>query len=314
MTVPTLAARQRIVSSLTGTTMAGTRSSRYRTMTWIWRAVAIVFGLVTLFPVYWMLQSAFEPNSEITSLTPSFFPVHFTFHNFVDAVNHSAASGGAPGSSGTAYFWDDARNSLVVVTSATLITLVLGFLAAAAISRFRLRGSSAFLVLILVVQMVPGTALIIPLFLMLDNLHLINNYFGLILVYAGSTLPFTVWVLRGFVRGVPIELEEAAQVDGASRFGAFRRILLPLVLPGLISAGIFAFITAWNDFLVANLVMQQNTHQTLPVWLYSFTTNTGTDYGGLMAGCTIMSVPVVVFFLFAQRRIVSGMTAGAVKT
>jgi N,N'-diacetylchitobiose transport system permease protein len=275
-------------------------------MTWVWRAVAIVFALITVFPVYWMVQSAFEPNGEITSLTPSFFPVHFTFHNFADAVNHTAGVG-------QAYFWDDARNSLVIVTSASAIALVFGFLAAAAISRFRLRGSSAFLVLILVVQMVPGTALIIPVFLLLNNLHLTDNYLGLILVYAGTSLPFTVWVLRGFVRGVPIELEEAAMVDGTSRFGAFWRILLPLVLPGLISAGIFAFITAWNDFLVADVVMQQNYHQTLPVWLFSFTTNTGTDYGGLMAGCTIMSIPVVIFFLFAQRRIVSGMTAGAVK-
>ena len=198
----------------------------------------------------------------------------------------------------------------MVVAAATLITLVFAFFAAAAISRFRLRGATAFLVLILVVQMVPGTALIIPLYLMLDNLHLINSYFGLILVYAGATLPFTIWVLRGFVMGVPIELEEAAQVDGASRFGAFWRILLPLVLPGLISSGIFAFITAWNDFLVANLIMQTNSHQTLPVWLFSFETNVGIDYGGLMAGCTIMAIPVVIFFLFAQRRIVSGMTAG----
>ena len=127
---------------------------------------------------------------------------------------------------------DDARNSLIVVTSAVAITLVLGFLAAAAMSRFRLRGAAVFLVLILVVQMVPGTALIIPTFLLLDNLHLTDNYFGLILVYAAATLPFTIWALRGFVRGVPIELEEAGQVDGLSRFGAFVRILLPLVLPG----------------------------------------------------------------------------------
>jgi N,N'-diacetylchitobiose transport system permease protein len=161
--------------------------------------------------------------------------------------------------------------------------------------------------------MVPGTALIIPVFLMLNNLHLIDNYLGLILVYAATTLPFTVWALRGFVRGVPIELEEAAMVDGATRFGAFRRILLPLVLPGVISAGVFAFITSWNDFLAADVIMQQNNHQTLPVWLYSFTTNTGTDYGGLMAGCTIMALPVVIIFLLVQRRLVSGLTAGAVK-
>ncbi len=282
------------------TVMAGTRTKRYRAMTWVWRAVAIAFAIVTIFPVYWMVNSAFEPNSEITSLTPSFLPVHFTLHNFVSATNRP-------------YFWDDARNSLVVVTSAVIITLVLGFLAAAAISRFRLRGAAAFLVLILVVQMVPGTALIIPTFLLLDNLHLTDNYFGLIIVYAAATLPFTIWVLRGFVRGVPYELEEAGQVDGLSRFGAFVRILLPLVLPGLIAAGIFAFITAWNDFLVADVVMSQNTHQTLPVWLYSFTTNTGTDFAGLMAGCTLMALPVVIFFLFVQRRIVSGFTAGSVK-
>ncbi len=102
-------------------------------------------------------------------------------------------------------------------------------------------------------------------------------------------------------------------MDGLSRFGAFVRILLPLVLPGLIAAGIFAFITAWNDFLVADVIMSQNNHQTLPVWLYSFTTNTGTDFAGLMAGCTLMALPVVIFFLFVQRRIVSGFTAGSVK-
>ena len=233
------------------TVMAGTLTERYRVMTWVWRAVAIVFALVTIFPVYWMINSAFEPNSEITSLTPSFFPVHFTLHNFVSAVNQTSGLG-------KAYFWDDARNSVIVVTSAVVITLVLGFLAAAAISRFRLRGAAVFLVLILVVQMVPGTALIIPMFLLLNNLHLTDNYFGLILVYAATTLPFTIWALRGFVRGVPIELEEAGQVDGLSRLGAFVRILFPLMLPGLISTGIFAFITAWNDFLVADVIMQQN--------------------------------------------------------
>ncbi len=292
----------------TPTLMAGTRTSRYRSMTWLWRAVALVFAIVMVFPVYWMVNSAFEPNSQITSLTPSFFPVHLTLHNFVRAVDHTAGTTVVQ-----AYFWDDARNSLIVVTSAVLVTLIFAFLAAAAISRFRLRGASAFLVLILVVQMVPGTAMVIPIFLFLNNLHLTDNYLGLILVYAASTLPFTIWALRGFVRGVPIELEEAAMVDGASRFGAFWRILFPLVLPGLISTGIFAFITSWNDFLMANILMQQNYHQTLPVWLFSFTTNTGTDYGGLMAGCTIMALPVVIFFLLVQRRLVSGLTAGAVK-
>ncbi|HTW10950.1 MAG TPA: carbohydrate ABC transporter permease [Acidimicrobiales bacterium] len=289
----------------TVTSMAGKSTARYRTMTWVWRAVAVLFAAVTVFPVYWMVQSAFEPNSEITSLTPSFFPLHFTLHDFVDAIDHTAGVG-------TAYFWDDARNSLFVVGTAVIVTLVFSFMAAAAISRFRLVGTTAFLVMILVVQMVPGTAMLIPVYLLLNGLHLTDTYLGLILAYSASTLPFTVWALKGFVRGVPIELEEAAMVDGASRLGAFFRILLPLVLPGLISSGIFAFITAWNDFVVANVFMTENFRQTLPVWLYSFSTNTGTDYGGLMAGCTIMSLPVVIFFLIVQRRIVSGLTAGAV--
>lgn len=281
-------------------TMAGSRTARYRRMTWLWRAVALVFVVLTLFPVYWMINSSFEPNGQITSLTPSFFPIDFTFHNFVSAVDRP-------------WFWDDARNSLVVVTLAVILVLVVAFLAATAVTRFQLRGAKAFLVLILVVQMVPTTALVIPLFLILDRAHLLDSYPGLVLTYVTITLPFTIWALRGFVKAVPVDLEEAAMVDGCSRVGAFRRILFPLVLPGLITTGVFSFITAWNDFLYVNVIMQQNYHQTLPVWLFAFSTNTETDYGGLMAGCTLMSLPVVVFFLLVQRRIVSGLTAGAVK-
>ena len=275
-------------------------------MTWVWRAVAIVFAAVIDLPRLLDGQLRLRAQQRDHLAHAELFPRPLHVPQLRQRRQPNKWSG-------KAYFWDDARNSLIVVTSAVVITLVVAFLAAAAISRFRLRGAAVFLVLILVVQMVPGTALIIPMFLLLNNLHLTDNYFGLILVYAATTLPFTIWVLRGFVRGVPIELEEAGQVDGPSRFGAFVRILLPLVLPGLIATGIFAFITAWNDFLVADVIMQQNDHQTLPVWLFSFTTNTGTDYGGLMAGCTIMALPVVIFFLFVQRRIVSGFTAGAVK-
>ena len=281
-------------------TMAGTRSSHQRRMTWLWRTVAVVFIAITVFPVYWMVNSSFEPNGQITSLTPSFFPVHFTFQNFVSAVNRP-------------YFLTDARNSLIVVVSAVVLVLVVAFLAATAVTRFQLRGARAFLVLILVVQMVPTTALVIPMFLILDKAKLIDSFPGLILTYIALTLPFTIWMLRGFVRGIPIDLEEAALVDGCNRLGAFRRILLPLVLPGLISTGVFAFITAWNDFLFANVIMQQQYRQTLPVWLFGFVTNTGIDYGGLMASCTLFALPVVIFFMIVQRRMISGLTAGAVK-
>jgi len=285
---------------MTAVTMAGQRTSRRRRMTWVWRGVAIAFIALTVFPVYWMVNSSFEPNGQITSLTPSFFPVHFTFGNFTSAVSRP-------------YFWTDARNSLIVVVSAVALVLVVAFLAATAVSRFRLRGAKAFLVLILVVQMVPTTALVIPMFLILDKARLLNSFPGLIFTYVALTLPFTIWMLRGFVKAVPIDLEEAAMVDGCNRVGAFRRILFPLVLPGLISTGVFAFITAWNDFLYANVIMQQDNKQTLAVWLFGFVTNTGINYGGLMASCTLFALPVVIFFMAVQRRMVSGLTAGAVK-
>jgi N,N'-diacetylchitobiose transport system permease protein len=282
------------------TTMAGSHSTRQRWLTWLWRAVAVVFVAIMLFPVYWMVNSAFEPQGKILSLTPSFFPVHFTFHNFVDATQRP-------------YFLTDLRNSLIVVVSTVCLVLVVAFLAATAVTRFRLRGAKLFLVLVLGVQMVPSTALVIPLFLILDKARLLNSFQGLILTYVTLTLPFTIWALRGFVRAVPMDLEEAALVDGCTRLGAFRRILLPLVLPGLITTGVFSFITAWNDFLYANVIMQQQNHWTLSVWMFGFQTNTGTDYGGLMAASTIFALPVVIFFLIVQRRIVSGLTAGAVK-
>jgi len=285
---------------MTAVTMAGQRTSRRRRMTWVWRGVAIAFIALTVFPVYWMVNSSFEPNGQITSLTPSFFPVHFTFGNFTSAVSRP-------------YFWTDARNSLIVVVSAVALVLVVAFLAATAVSRFRLTGAKAFLVLILVVQMVPTTALVIPMFLILDKARLLNSFPGLIFTYVALTLPFTIWMLRGFVKAVPIDLEEAAMVDGCNRVGAFRRILFPLVLPGLISTGVFAFITAWNDFLYANVIMQQDNKQTLAVWLFGFVTNTGINYGGLMASCTLFALPVVIFFMAVQRRMVSGLTAGAVK-
>lgn len=285
---------------MTAAVMAGSRTTSHKVTTWVWRAVAVAFIVVTIFPVYWMVNSAFEPEGQILSLSPSFFPLHATIGNFSDAFNR-------------AYFLRDLLNSFIVVVSAVALVLVVAFGAATAVSRFKITGGKAFLVLVLAVQMVPTTALVVPLYLILDRADLINSYIGLILTYVTLTLPFTIWALRGFVKQVPIDLEEAAMVDGCSRVGAFRRILFPLVLPGLITTGVFSFITAWNDFLYANVIMSQQNHWTLAVWMYGFQTNTGTDYGGLMAASTIFALPVVIFFLIVQRRIVSGLTAGAVK-
>jgi N,N'-diacetylchitobiose transport system permease protein len=212
------------------------------------------------------------------------------------------------------YFWTAMRNSALVTLTVVFLALAVGFLAALALSRFRFRGRAAFIVAVIAIQMIPSEALIISLFQVLDGRDLTNRIIGLSLTYLIFVLPFTIWTLRGFVSGVPLELEEAARVDGASRFGAFMRVTLPLVAPGLVATGIFAFILAWNEFIFALVLMNRPETQTAPVWLQAFNEGArGTNWGGVMAGSTLLALPVVFFFLIVQRKVTAGLTAGAVK-
>jgi len=263
-------------------------------------AVATVFCLVWIFPVYWMVNTAFKPYGDILRSTPGFLPIPLSLGNFSDAL-------------GKPMFGDYLRNSLIVTGAAVVASALLAVFAAVALTRFRFLGRRAFLVTVLAIQMVPTPALVIPIFLTLKGANLLNTLLGLSLTYIGFVLPFTIWTLRGFLHGIPVELEEAAMVDGAGRLTVLRRILLPLIAPGLIASSVFAFITAWNDYVFANVEMKDQGHYTLPVWLVSFSTSTGVDYGGLIAGSTLFALPVIVFFLLIQRRLVEGMTSGAVK-
>jgi N,N'-diacetylchitobiose transport system permease protein len=195
-----------------------------------------------------------------------------------------------------------------------LLAIILGFFAAAALSRFRFRGRRTIMIVILAVQMLPTTALLIPLFLIFNSLGLLGTYAGLVLAYIATVLPFSIWVMRGFFVAIPMEIEEAAQLDGANTWQVLTRILFPLVAPGVIATSIFAFIAAWNDYIIAYTFMKDQSMYTLPVWLASFVSqNTGTDSGGQMAASVLFSLPVVVFFVIIQRNLVSGMSAGAVK-
>ena len=261
---------------------------------------AALFCVIWIFPVYWMVNTAFKPYGDILRPTPGFLPIPLSLGNFADAL-------------GKPLFGDYLRNSLIVTGAAVVASSLVALLAAVALTRFRFFGRRAFLISILAVQMIPQPALVIPLFLSLKSANLLNTLLGLSLTYIAFVLPFTIWTLRGFLHGVPVELEEAAMVDGAGRLTVMRRILLPLVAPGLIASSVFAFITAWNDYVFAYVEMKDQDHYTLPVWLVSFSTNTGTDYGGLIAASTLFAVPVIVFFLIIQRRLVEGMTSGAVK-
>jgi N,N'-diacetylchitobiose transport system permease protein len=190
---------------------------------------------------------------------------------------------------------------------------VLAFLAALALAKFRFYGRRAFIVLMIAVQMVPLNALIIPLYILLSRAGQTDKLGGLVITYMTFVLPFCVWTLRGFLLGVPRELEEAAMVDGSTRFGAFVRILLPLVAPGLVATSVFAFIQVWNEFIIAYIVLSSPENQTLTVWLAQFTSLRGTQWGPLMAAATLTAIPVVVFFLLLHRRIAFGLTAGAVR-
>jgi N,N'-diacetylchitobiose transport system permease protein len=263
-------------------------------------ATGLLVFCVMIFPVYWMVSTAFKPGHDIFADTPVWFPYHPTLSNFSDAIHRP-------------HFWADVKNSLIIVGTVVALSLVLAFLAALALAKFRFYGRRAFIVLIIGVQMIPLNALIIPIYLVLSKAHQVDKLSGVIVTYLTFVLPFTVWTLRGFMIGVPKELEEAAQVDGSTRFGAFVRILLPLIGPGLVATSIFAFIQAWNEYIMAYVLLHSPEKQTLTVWLASFTTSRGTAWGPLMAGATLTALPVVIFFVLVQRKIAFGLTAGAVR-
>ncbi|MCI2957907.1 carbohydrate ABC transporter permease [Agromyces atrinae] len=266
--------------------------------------VAVVIFLVSVFPVYWMINTSFQPNNEIRGNEMHFWPDNFTWRNYETVLFDP----------GRTPFLPALGNSLLVTISTVVIALVFAFLASVAVTRFRFKTRKAFIITILVVQMIPGEAMIVSIFRVLDGWHLLNTIIGLTVVYVATVLPFTIWTLRGFVNGVPADLEEAGMIDGLSRAGAFWRITFPLLAPGLVATGVFGFIQAWNEFVLALVVNARPEMMTLPVWLRTYQTLTGTtNWAAIMAGSTLMAIPVVIFFLIVQGRMTSGLVAGAVK-
>ena len=267
-------------------------------------AAAIVVFAASVFPVYWMVNTSFQPNGQVRGSELHFWPDNGTVENYVNVIFNSAR---AP-------FLPALGNSLMVTVVTVVVSLVFAFFAALAVTRFRFRSRAAFIVTILIIQMIPAEAMIISIFRLMDGWHMLNTVLGLSAVYIATVLPFTIWTLRGFVNGVPVELEEAAMIDGLSRSQAFWRITFPLLAPGLVATGIFGFIQAWNEFLYALVLNPRPDAMTLPVWLRTFLDpNGGINWAELMAGSTLVAIPVVIFFLIVQSRMTSGLVAGAVK-
>ncbi|MEU9853744.1 carbohydrate ABC transporter permease [Streptomyces sp. NPDC047974] len=264
-------------------------------------AAATLTVTACLFPVYWMVATAFKPSRDLQSYEPRLIPAEWTLDHFRTAVR----------ADGFALFW---RNSALVTLGAVLLALVVALGAAYAVARLRWRGRRPFMLAVFIAQMAPWESLVIPVYIISRDTNMLDRLPTLTLVYFMITLPFTVVVLRGFIAGIPPELEEAAQVDGCTRVGAFRRIAFPLLAPGLMATSLFGFITAWNEFTYANfLIIKQQDSRTLPVWLSSFQTTFGTDWGATMAASTLFALPALIVFLALQRHVTSGLTAGGVK-
>jgi len=247
-----------------------------------------------------MALSSIKKLPELFTVPPHWLPNEPTLDNYATVFFHSNIP---------RYF----LNSCIISGGATLFALALAVFAAYGFARFEFRGKAWLQTFVLVGQLLPTAAIIVPLFITLRWLHLINTYWGLILIYTIITLPLSVWMLTSYLRGIPVELEEAATIDGASRLGVLFRITLPLAMPGVVAVIVFCFVTCWNEFVFALVFAQDQSVKTLPIGLAEFSTEFNTDWGGVMAASMVMTLPVVILFLAFQRLFVGGLTAGATK-
>jgi trehalose/maltose transport system permease protein len=276
---------------------------RFVTKVPFWLLIAAIF-IYALFPFYWAIRSAFTPDGEQFNTPIDYFPKHPTLANFREALS-------------TSTFQHALINSTIVAASVTLLSLLVGSLAAYALGRFRFRGRSAVLYLMLSMTIFPQIAILGALYTMISDFHLYDKLGALIFSYLIFTLPFTVWVLTSFMRSLPGDLEEAAYVDGATPLQVFYKVLLPLIAPGLVTTGLLAFISAWNEYLYAVSFIQSPGHYTVPIAITSFVGKSGnafqTPWGQVMAATVIVTLPLITATLILQRRILAGLTAGAVK-
>ncbi len=267
--------------------------------------VLIVTTIAVLYPVLWVLKMALTPGQAF-SLDPNPIPSAVTLDHFASVIGTTDAGGGW-------LFGRQMANSLLVAAVTSAIGIGLATTAGYAMSRWNFPGRDTGLSIFLITQMFPGVVMAIPLYILLDEMGLLDSLMGLSLVYATTAIPFCTWNMKGFFDTIPRELEEAARMDGADRWTTFRYIILPLARPALVVTGLFSFMTAWNEFILAATFMNDERSFTLPVVLQSYVGDYGTEWGHFAAGAVIVSVPVMVLFFALQKHLVAGLTAGSVK-
>ncbi|MEW5912702.1 MAG: carbohydrate ABC transporter permease [Thermodesulfobacteriota bacterium] len=262
--------------------------------------LALLLVLFSAFPFFWMVSTAFKPLREIFVYPPTFLPQHATLENFGRLFEQTRF---------IAYF----KNSIVVSSSAVLLTMIFGAAGAYSLTRFRFRGRDKIANLILFTYMFAPIMIVIPFYVLIKQLGLANTHLALVLAYTALCLPFSLWMLRAFFQGIPLALEEAALIDGASRLQAVIHVIFPLALPGLIATGIFTFILAWNDYIFCRILISSDELKTLPVGIADLYNATVIDWGMIMSGGMLITMPVLIFFMYIQRYLIAGWGAGAIK-
>jgi multiple sugar transport system permease protein len=274
----------------------------------------VTFIVLALFfiPVLWLVQTSVRPNIEINTRPPVWISKNINLDSYLALlgfdVNPERFAFGENVPFGS-YF----RNSLVTALLSTMLALIIGTLAAFAFSSFKFRGKNSIFLTLMVARAIPGIALSLPLLVLFTKMGMSDKVYGLVIAYTAMNVPFTAWLMTGFIGEIPDELTEAALIDGCSRWTAFLRVVVPLVGPGLAASGIFAFLTSWNEFAIASVLTRTTASKTFPVGLFDFTAEFVSDWRGMCAMSVIMLIPAIIFVITVQRQLVKGLTLGAVK-
>ena len=269
--------------------------------------LVIIIFIFTVAPFTWLIITSISARKELFSIPPHWIP-----HSPNLKAYKAIIFGGARTMRAARYFKSSLLNSLIVASCVTLSCLIIGSTASYSFTRLKFPGRQPLLLLILTTQMIPAVAIVIPLYVVMMKLHLLDTHLGLIIAYSSFILPLVVWVMMGYFQAIPLDIEDAARIDGCSRIGALARIVLPLAAPGLAATGVFTFIIAWNEFFLA-LIFTAITAKTLPVLVSEFSTKFGADYVMMGAGGVLASLPPVALALIFQKFIIKGLTGGAVK-